>query len=127
MKIEHVAFLVGDPVAFARWYEEHLGMRVVRSVEGPPHTRFLADSTGATVMEVYSGEPVPAYRSMDPLVLHVAFSTDDVAATRERLVSAGGSPQGELVVTPGGDELAFVRDPWGFVIQLARRRVPLVG
>jgi catechol 2,3-dioxygenase-like lactoylglutathione lyase family enzyme len=128
MKIEHVAFRVEDPVGFARWYEQHLGMRVVRSVEGPPHTRFLADAAGTTVMEVYAGEvPVPAYRAMDPFILHVAFSAEDVPAARARLISAGGSPQGDIVVTPDGDELAFVRDPWGFVIQLARRRTSLIG
>jgi glyoxylase I family protein len=126
MKIEHVAFRVEDPVGFALWYEQHLGMRVVRSIEGPPHTRFLADSAGTTVMEVYAGEPLPAYRAMEPFVLHVAFSSDDVPAMRARLIAAGGSAEGEVVVTPAGDELAFVRDPWGFVVQLARRRTPLV-
>src|SRR5262249_45002677 len=43
MDIEHMALNVPDPVAMADWYTEHLGMRVVRSVPGPPHTRFLAD------------------------------------------------------------------------------------
>ncbi|MEO5822605.1 MAG: VOC family protein, partial [Vicinamibacteraceae bacterium] len=50
LRIEHVALNVADPRAMADWYVTHLGMRVVRRVEGPPHTRFLADVAGATVV-----------------------------------------------------------------------------
>lgn len=127
MKLEHVALLVADPVAVARWYEEHLGMRVVRTGEAPGNARFLADDEGRSVLEIYAGTPpLPGYASMDPLVLHVAFAPDDVRATRERLIAAGAVPVGDVVVTPTGDELAVQRDPWGLALQLARRARPLV-
>lgn len=127
LKLEHVALQVADPVATARWYEAHLGMRIVRSTEAPAHARFLADSAGASVLEIYAGTlPVPDYAAMDPLLLHVAFATEDVAATRARLLAAGASALGELVVTPAGDRLAMLRDPWGLALQLACRTRPLV-
>ena len=128
MKIEHVALFVQDPVSVARWYEEHLGLRVVRSSEQRPAlTRFLADSEGTTVLEIYSGTlPVPSYAAMDPLLLHVAFATDDVSGTRERLLLAGATAQGDVTVTPTGDRLAMLRDPWGLALQLAQRATPLV-
>ena len=127
MKLEHVALLVADPVAVARWYEEHLGMRVVREGDAPGNARFLADDAGESVLEIYRGTPpLPAYASMDPLVLHVAFAADDVGATRARLIAAGATPVGEVVVTPAGDEFAMLRDPWGLALQLARRARPLV-
>jgi glyoxylase I family protein len=127
MKLEHVALQVADPVAMARWYVEHLGMRVVREGEAPGHARFLADAVGASVLETYAGAlPVPDYAAMDPALLHVAFATADVEVTRERLIAAGAVPVGEVVATPAGDRFAMLRDPWGLALQLAQRARPLV-
>ena len=82
MRLEHLALNVAEPIAMADWYVEHLGMRVVR--EGPPpvNTRFLADSGGTILLEIYRNPPdaVPDYASMDPLLLHIAFAADDVEA-----------------------------------------------
>jgi glyoxylase I family protein len=128
MKIEHVAYQVPDPVALADWYVEHLGLRVKRSTEGPGYARFLADDRDAVMIEVYNNPRVatPDYRAIDPLTLHLAFCTDDVPATRERLLAAGASAEGEVVVSEGGDHLAMLRDPWGLAIQLVRRRDPMI-
>jgi catechol 2,3-dioxygenase-like lactoylglutathione lyase family enzyme len=127
LKLEHVALLVEDPVAVARWYEEHLGMRVVRTGEAPGHGRFLADDAGTSILEIYAGTlPVPDYAAMDPALLHVAFAVEDVGATRERLIAAGAVPVGEVVVAATGDQFAMLRDPWGLALQLARRARPLV-
>ena len=94
----------------------------------PRNARFLADDEGKSVLEIYAGTPpLPPYASMDPLVLHVAFAPDDVGATRARLIAAGATAVGEVVVTPGGDQFAMLRDPWGLALQLARRARPLVG
>ena len=46
MKIEHVAFNVSDPVLIARWYVEHLGMKVRRRIVEPPYMHFLTDDSG---------------------------------------------------------------------------------
>lgn len=129
MKLEHIALNVPDPEAAARWYAEHLDMRVVRAGDAPLHIRFLADSAGATVLEFYrdaAGE-VPDYAAMSPYTLHVAFAVDDIAATHQRLLSAGASAEGLVRTTPDGDLLAFVRDPWGVPLQLAKRREPLLA
>jgi glyoxylase I family protein len=127
MKIEHVALLVEDPIAMARWYEDHLGLRTVRSVPSGD-TRFLADTEGESVLEIYRGAPpTPDYRSMDPLLLHVAFATRDVPGTRARLIAAGATPVGEISILPTGDEMAMLRDPWGLAIQLANRKQALVS
>jgi catechol 2,3-dioxygenase-like lactoylglutathione lyase family enzyme len=123
-----VALNVSDPVALADWYVKHLGMKIVRQVDGPPHTRFIADESGRTVLEVYRQKaPVPDYASQDPMVLHVAFVSSDLAATRDRLVSAGATVAKDIHTTPDGDAMAFLRDPWGVVIQLVKRARPLLG
>jgi len=126
MKLEHVALQVADPVAMARWYAEHLGMRVVREGDPPGNARFVADDAGASILELYAGTlPVPDYAAMDPALLHVAFAAGDVEATRARLIAAGASAAGEVVVTPAGDRFAMLRDPWGLPLQLAGRARPL--
>jgi len=127
MKVEHVAFVVRDPVAVADWYVRNLGFRVVSSGGAPTFTHFLADSAGSVMIEIYNNPKVnvPDYAAMDPLVLHLAFSVEDVKAVRQRLIAAGATAEGDIIVTDSGDELAMLRDPWGFPIQLARRSRPM--
>ena len=127
MKLEHVALLVADPVAVARWYGENLGLRTLRSAGAPGFGHFLADETGAVALEVYTGENVPDYAAMDPALLHVGFATADLPATREKLLAAGATAVGDVVVTPAGDRFAMLRDPWGLAVQLACRARPLAG
>jgi catechol 2,3-dioxygenase-like lactoylglutathione lyase family enzyme len=127
MKLEHVALQVADPVVMARWYVDHLGMRVVRAGDPPGNARFVADDAGASILELYAGTlPVPDYAAMDPALLHVAFAAEDVAATRARLIAAGATAAGEIVETAAGDRFAMLRDPWGLALQLAGRARPLV-
>jgi glyoxylase I family protein len=127
MNIEHVALNVADPVALADWYVRHLGMRIVRQVDTGPRTRFLADSAGRTVLEVYRQQaPVPDYFAMDPMVLHVAFKVDDVAAVRRKLLDAGATAATDITTSDNGDVMTFLRDPWGVTVQLVRRAVPLL-
>jgi glyoxylase I family protein len=128
MKIEHVALQVPDPVALADWYVVHLGMRVVRSFGPPAHARFIADSAGQTVLEVYNNPKasVTDYRRLDPLHVHIAFAVEDVAATRRRLLAAGAAAEGEVSVTDTGDALAMLRDPWGVPVQLVKRKQRLI-
>jgi len=128
MKIEHVALQVAEPAAAAEWYVANLGFSVRRAVDQPVVARFLADSSGAVMLELYNSPsvPVPAYGAMDPLLLHVAFVCDDVPAALQRLLHAGAT----LVTAPhanGCDELAMLRDPWGLAIQLVRRKQPMLS
>lgn len=128
MNIEHFALNVPDPVAASAWYSEHLGLRVIRSLNAAPFTHFLADGSDRVVVELYrhTKAPVPDYAAMHPLVFHMAFVTADVRATLERLLVAGASSADEVTTTPAGDEMVFLRDPWGVALQLVKRAVPLL-
>jgi glyoxylase I family protein len=127
MNIEHVAINVGDPVALADWYVRHLGMRVVRQVDEPPFTRFIADAAGRVVLEVFHQDaPVPDYASQHHFVFHIAFVSADVAGDRARLLDAGATSVTEITHSPERDVMTFLRDPWGIVIQLVRRGRPLL-
>jgi catechol 2,3-dioxygenase-like lactoylglutathione lyase family enzyme len=127
LRLEHVALNVTDPRAVADWYVAHLGMRIVRRVEGPPHTRFLADAAGATVLELYASQAarIPDYFRMDPLELHLAFDSRDPDADRQALVQAGATALSDAVL-PDGSRLLMLRDPWGLALQLCARATPLL-
>lgn len=128
MRIEHLALNVAEPVEMAQWYVDHLGMTIVREGRPPVSVRFLADSGGNVMLEIYCNPPdvVPDYASMDPLLLHIAFTVENVDAMRGTLIAAGATAVGEIEVTAAGDRLAMLRDPWGLAIQLARRADPMV-
>ncbi|MFV0336781.1 MAG: VOC family protein [Chthoniobacterales bacterium] len=126
--VEHVAWQVADPVAVATWYSEHLGFTVVRKIDRPPHTHFLADSAGRVVVEIYNNPKVavPDYRLMDPLLLHIGFTVVDPADDTDRLLAAGATVADDLQTLANGDRVIMLRDPWGFAIQLVQRVTPML-
>ena len=128
MQIEHLGLNVSDPAAMADWYVAHLGMRIVVAKDAPVPVRFLAESAGHVRLELYNNPaaPVPDYSDVDPLVIHLAFCSPDAAADSQRLLAAGATPATETFLTPTGDQIAIVRDPWGFPVQLARRATPML-
>ena len=129
IRLEHLALNVANPVKMAQWYVDNLDMRIVRQGPPPVNGRFIADRGGNMMLELYTNPPdaVPDYASMDPLLLHVAFMVDDVDAIRARLIAAGATPAGGVEVTPGGDKIAMLRDPWHLAIQLVHRADPMLS
>jgi len=127
LKIEHVAWNVADAVSMAAWYVEHLGMRVVRKIDAPPHVHFLADAGGVVVLEIYSNpaDQVPAYATMHPLRFHLAFAADDPDAAMSALLHAGATFV-EAQTLADGSRLLMLRDPWGLALQVCRRAQPLL-
>ncbi len=123
-QFEHIALNLTDYADAVRWYTRHLGLAVVR--DDPGNKVFLGDSSGRTVLELYSNREVdmPSYADMHPLSLHIAFAVEDPDAAADALVAAGA-----VMVDPprnvAGDRLAMVRDPWGVCLQFIRREEPM--
>jgi len=128
MKIEHVAYQVANPVDVSAWYVRHLGLTVKRAQSVEPFGHFLADDGDSVMLEFYRfpAVPVPDYWQMDPTVVHIAFATADLSATRQRLIAAGATAVGEVSQNHLGDELAMLRDPWGLAIQLVKRQTRMI-
>jgi uncharacterized glyoxalase superfamily protein PhnB len=80
------------------------------------------------IIEVYHNPAaaIPEYPAQSPLILHLAFAVSDIAAVRDRLVKAGATLVEDLSTTHAGDELAMLRDPWGFPLQLVKRLEPML-
>ncbi len=122
MKLEHVALNVADPAAAAEWYAKNLEMKIVSSKRDAPFTHFIADESGKILLEFYNNPPdaVPAYKDMNPLLLHIAFLSQNPAADKDRLVAAGATFVSDQIVD-GGTQLIMLRDPWGLALQLVKR------
>jgi len=128
MQIEHLGLNVKDPAAMADWYVAHLGMRIERGTDEPVVCRFIADSADDVMLEVYHNPAAdtPDYSTLDPLVAHLAFASDDVEADYARLLAAGATPATEPTPLDNGDAIAVARDPWGFPVQLVSRAEPML-
>ena len=128
IRFEHVAINVKDPVAIAKWYEDNLGMKVMRKGPPPVNMTFIADAEENMMFELYNNPPdaVPDYPSMDPLSLHIAFMVDDVEAVSKKLIEAGATVHTEIFTTDAGDTLTILRDPWGLPIQFLTRAKPML-
>lgn len=128
MQIEHLALQTPDPVAVAAWYVAHLGFQVKRKGDAPIHAHFLADEGGRVMIEIYNNPAASTldYPALHPLTLHLAFSVDDPAGVRDRLLKAGATLVDDVVCNPAGDELLMMRDPWGFALQFVKRATPMV-
>ena len=127
LQVEHFAVNVEDPVAMAAWYSDHLEMKVLRSGGPPANTHFLADGSGRLMLEIYRALPdeVPDYAAMNPLLLHIAFASDDAQTDHDRLVAAGATVLGGVGENAAGDRMAMLRDPWGLALQLCQRIGPM--
>lgn len=128
MRLEHIAFNVDDPAALAAWYVANFNMRIARSFDEPPYIHFLADSAGKSLIEIYSNPlgDVIDYAKHHAVTFHLAFAVEDIEAERQRLVAAGASLDGDIDHRANGDKLAFLRDPWGYAIQLVQRVTPMI-
>jgi glyoxylase I family protein len=128
MKIEHFAMNVKDPVRMKAWYENNLGMTTVKHVSQPPFTTFMADDSGKVMIEFYNNptDNVPHYEQMHPLLLHLAFVSENPTKDKERLLSSGATLVSEDTFEDG-THLLMMRDPWGLSIQFCKRGVPMLS
>jgi glyoxylase I family protein len=127
MKLEHFALNVEDPVEMVNWYCRHLGFRIIKQIKEAPYTAFLTDDSGTIMIEVYCNpvNQVPAYRQMDPLLVHLAFVSESPENDRDRLLKAGADLVSEQFLEDGS-YLIMMRDPWGLAIQLCKRGIPML-
>jgi uncharacterized glyoxalase superfamily protein PhnB len=125
--VEHTAINVPNATDMAKWYKENLNMQIVRTAQNQTH--FLADASGRTILEIYTNPAaaVPDYQNQAPLVLHIAFQTDNVKECTENLLKAGASIVESIHTTEIGDEMAMLRDPWGIAIQILKRAHPMLS
>ncbi|MFC5625150.1 VOC family protein [Algoriphagus winogradskyi] len=127
MKFEHFALNVSDATSAARWYEEHLGLRIVKKMEESPFMTFLADDSGTVMIEIYSnpkGETLE-FEKLHPLAVHLALVSENPTADKKRLIAAGATEFSDDIL-PDKSHLVMLRDPWGVCLQLCKRTTPMI-
>jgi catechol 2,3-dioxygenase-like lactoylglutathione lyase family enzyme len=127
MKFEHFALNVSNAPAASHWYEEHLGLKVVKKMTEPPYMTFLADDSGTIMLEIYTnpkGDTLE-FESLHPLAVHLAFVSEDPSIDKQRLTEVGATLASDDVLKDGS-HIVMLRDPWGISIQLCKRAIPMI-
>lgn len=126
MKLLHTMLRVGDMPRSIRFYTETMGMQLLRTTDRPEQKYSLAfvgygDEAGHSVLELTYNYGVDRYE-LGSAFGHIAIGVPDVAATCERVRSAGGLVTREAGPVKGGSTIiAFVEDPDGYKIELIQR------
>ncbi|MFZ0455809.1 MAG: VOC family protein [Ignavibacteriaceae bacterium] len=127
MTFEHFALNVSKPVEMSKWYVDNCEMKLVKSMDKYPFTRFLTDKAGKVMMEIYSNTTarIPEYEKQNPLEFHFALTVDDPVKIKDKLISAGATFEEEIKMDDGS-HLFMLRDPFGIPLQLCKRAKPMI-
>lgn len=127
MRMLHTMLRVGNLERSIEFYTEVLGMKLLRTSENTEYKYTLAfvgyqpESEGA-VLELTYNWGVESYDSGNAYG-HIALEVDDIYAACELIRSKGGVISREPGPVKGGTtEIAFVRDPDNYAIELIQKK-----
>jgi glyoxylase I family protein len=126
MIFEHFALNIQNPKEFVSWYTSNCQMKIAKSLNVPPFTHFLTDSSDKIIIEVYSNPSakIPNYTEIHPLEFHIAFKVEHVDKVKDELILAGAKLV-ENTKLEDGSHFVMLRDPFGIPLQLCKRATPL--
>lgn len=122
-RILHTMLRVGDLDRSINFYTNVLGMNLLRKTENEEYKYTLAfigyaDESESTVIELTYNWDTSEY-DIGTAYGHIAISADDIYASCEEIRNAGGEIIREPGPVKGGTvEIAFVKDPDGYAIEL---------
>ncbi|WP_426416517.1 lactoylglutathione lyase [Aestuariirhabdus sp. LZHN29] len=123
MRLLHTMIRVGNLDRSIDFYTRVLGMELLRKSENEAFKYTLAfvgygDESQGAVIELTYNWGTESYDHGNAYG-HIALATDDLYGTCERIREAGGVISREPGPVKGGTtEIAFVRDPDGYAIEL---------
>ncbi len=123
MRILHAMLRVGDLQRAIDFYTEVLGMRLLRRSDNEEYQYTLAfvgygDESDETVLELTYNWGVTEYE-LGAAFGHIAIEVDDVYSACDKIRAKGGVISREPGPVKGGTtEIAFVKDPDGYAIEL---------
>jgi len=122
-RILHTMLRVGDLDRSINFYTNVLGMKLLRKSDNEEYEYTLAfigyaDESDSTVIELTYNWDTSEY-DLGTAYGHIAISADDIYETCEEIRRAGGEIIREPGPVKGGTtEIAFVKDPDGYSIEL---------
>ncbi len=132
MRILHTMLRVGDLQRSIKFYQEVLGMRLLRTSENPEYKYSLAflgydDEDKSAVLELTYNWGVESYE-LGTAYGHIAIGVDNIYQTCEAVKAAGGKVTREAGPVKGGTTLiAFVEDPDGYKIEFIENKSAKAG
>lgn len=125
MRILHTMLRVGDLDRSINFYQDVLGMRLLRRSDNEQYQYTLAflgydDMAHSTVLELTYNWGVTEY-DLGNAFGHIAIEVDNVYSACEKIKKLGGVVSREPGPVKGGStEIAFVKDPDGYAIELIK-------
>lgn len=127
MRILHTMLRVGDLQRSIAFYTEVLGMKLLRQSDNKDYKYTLAfvgygDESSEAVLELTYNWDVDQYDHGNAFG-HIALEVDDVYQACEQIRQRGGQISREPGPVKGGTtEIAFVKDPDGYAIELIQKK-----
>lgn len=132
MRILHTMLRVGDLTRSIKFYQDVLGMRLLRTSENPEYQYSLAflgydDEDKTSVLELTYNWGVSEYE-LGTAYGHIAIGVDNIYETCEAVRQAGGKITREPGPVKGGKTvIAFVEDPDGYKIEFIENKDAQAG
>ncbi len=127
MRILHTMLRVTDLERSIAFYTEVLGMKLLRQSDNPEYKYTLAfvgyhDESEGAVLELTYNYGVEQY-DLGTAFGHIALEVDNVYQACEQIRVRGGVISREPGPVKGGStEIAFVRDPDNYAIELIQKK-----
>lgn len=128
MRILHTMLRVGNLQRTIHFYQNVLGMKLLRTSENPEYQYSLAflgyeDEDKSAVIELTYNWGVENY-DLGTAYGHIAIGVDDIYATCQAVTAAGGKITREPGPVKGGKTIiAFVEDPDGYKIEFIENKM----
>lgn len=127
MRILHTMLRVGDLDRSIQFYTQVMGMQLLRQHDNPEYKYTLAflgyaDESEQAVIELTYNWGVVEY-NLGNAFGHIAIEVDDLYSACEKIRQAGGTISREPGPVKGGTtEIAFVRDPDNYALELIQKK-----
>lgn len=127
MRMLHTMLRVGNLEKSIAFYTEVLGMKLLRQSENPEYKYTLAfvgygDEADNTVLELTYNWGTDSY-DLGTAYGHIALEVDNVYEACDKIRAKGGVISREPGPVKGGTtEIAFVRDPDNYAIELIQKK-----
>lgn len=127
MRMLHTMLRVGNLERSIAFYTEVLGMQLLRQSDNPDYKYTLAfvgygDESSNAVLELTYNWGVESYE-LGTAFGHIALEVDNVYEACDKIRAKGGVISREPGPVKGGTtEIAFVRDPDNYAIELIQKK-----